>query len=630
MTFDDGKRYFFDGFTLDPTERSLSRDGEEISLPGKVFDVLVVLARNPGRLLRKEELIENVWPDEFVEEANLARSVSTLRKALSDTGREHKYIATVQGQGYRFIADVSESMSGDLDEIAENTPETPTSSDAVVRIERPRWIIILVALSVIMTVVWLTSGRFFTADDRIKTLAVLPLRQLGENNSALGLGAADAIIRKLNRTGRLTVRPTSAIYRYAEQEKDSLTAGRELGVDAVLEGTMQKSGEVIRVSVNLLRTTDGSSMWSDSFDMPSKDIFSIQDLVAEKIANHFQLDLRAPQNKYPANELAYEYYFKGMLSLDQRGYQARALPQLEQTISLFKKAIETDPNYALAHAQLAYAYIWAGIFVDVKNPEWAKLAMGEVERAEDLDPNLAETHLVRSLYYWGASGNYRVNDALRELLTAKRMDPLSHIEDYSGILAHLGLEDEAQQELEEGLRSDPTSKSYADLEVFLPGISGDADAILAKQGSPGIQSEEPLAYLRKGRLDDARKSLDEELSQAPDAPFLRLYRAIYLAYKGNADAAEAATKKVLEEPDRQGEAYHHTTYYAACVYAIDGKTAEAIRLLRRTAETGYPDYPLFNRDHLLDNIRNSPEFIQFLSEQKAQWENFRREYYEQN
>ena len=235
----------------------------------------------------------------------------------------------------------------------------------------------------------------------------MPLRQLGDTNPVLGVGAADAIIRKISRTGNLTVRPTSAIYRYADQEKDAVTAGRELGVDAVLEGTMQRSGGVIRVSVNLLRTNDGVSMWADSFDMPANNIFAIQDMVADKVANHFKLELRAPHDKYPASELAYEYYLKGMLSLDQRDYEAKALPQLEQTINFFKKAIQADPNYALAHAQLAYAYIWASVFVESSNPKWAELAMVEVARAEELDPDLAEMHVVRTLYYWSDAGNYQ-------------------------------------------------------------------------------------------------------------------------------------------------------------------------------------------------------------------------------
>ena len=224
----------------------------------------------------------------------------------------------------------------------------------------------------------------------------------------------------------------------------------------------------------------------------------------------------------------------------------------------------------------------------------------------------------------------RNHEALHELLLAKRLDPLADHGDYPGILAHLGLEDEAKQALEEGLRTDPTSKSYADLVNYLPFLRGDADTVLSMPVAPGKQFLDPWVYLQRGRLDEARKALDERLPQAPEAPFLRLDDAIYLALKGEPASAEAEVVEVLATPNRQGQAYHHTTYSAACVYAIDGKSDEAVKFLRRTAETGFPNYPLFNRDPFLDHIRTSPEFIEFLSEQKSQWESFRREYYGQN
>src|SRR6266478_5440758 len=253
----------------------------------------------------------------------------------------------------------------------------------------------------------------------IKSLAVLPLKSLDEGEKYLGAGIADAVIRRISQTGQLTVRPTSAVLKYVKEDTDSLAAARQLNADAVLEGSVQRGGDRLRVSVNLLRASDGASLWADSFDMNAADIFAIQDKVAEQVATRLQLRLDSTQkagsnNKYPTNPIAYEFYIKGIFSLDERGEDS--MPQMQTTIDFFKKAIEADPNYALAHAQLAFAYVWTALFIQPAEPKWAELAREEIKRSQELGPKLAETHLANALLLWSAYESYKNDAAVRELL----------------------------------------------------------------------------------------------------------------------------------------------------------------------------------------------------------------------
>src|SRR5207249_6248893 len=217
--------------------------------------------------------------------------------------------------------------------------------------------------------VWRLKHVVASAPTEIKSLAVLPLKSLDAGENYLGVGIADAVIRKISQTGQLTVRPTSAVLKYVKEDVDSIAAARQLNADAILEGTVQHAGDRLRVSVNLLRASDGASLWADSFDMNAADIFAIQDKVAQQVATRLQLRFESEEqagsnSKYPTNPIAYEFYIKGIFSLDERGYDKDAKPQMETTIDFFKKASEADPNYALAHAQLAFAYAWTALFIE--------------------------------------------------------------------------------------------------------------------------------------------------------------------------------------------------------------------------------------------------------------------------
>ena len=284
------ERYEFGPFRLDPTEHTLLRGDQVVALTPKAFETLALLVRSRGHLVRKEELIERVWRDTIVEEGNLNVIIHTLRKALGDDPREHKYIETVAKCGYRFVAEVRKP-----DEDKETASETTNAIDSVKtakqssdpeqiigsasnsvspslsRRPRNRRRLVIFAASVLAVALAATSFSVWhfnrrpiataaTAPAPVRSIAVLPFRVLSseKGDEYLSLGLADALITSLSQTRQVIVRQTEAVAKYQNTGKDPLEAGREQGVDAVLEGQVQRIGDRVRVTARLVRTSDGT------------------------------------------------------------------------------------------------------------------------------------------------------------------------------------------------------------------------------------------------------------------------------------------------------------------------------------------------------------------------------------
>ena len=481
-----------------------------------------------------------------------------------------------------------------------------------------------------LTSIWSWRKSSLAPQGEINSLAVLPLKSLGNTgDNYIGLGIADAVIRRISQTGVLTVRPTSAVRRYMNEEVDSPEIARLLKVDALFEGTVQREGDRLRVSVNLLRTSNGELLWAESFDMRSADIFTIQDKVAEQVAERLRLHLDPTQQirlakRYTSNTVAYEYYVKAMYSLDQRGWSIRDKPQMETTIALFKQAISADPQYSLAYAQLAYAYAWMAIFIEL-DPVWVEHARQAMQQADALDPQLAETHVARHLILWSAYEGYQTEAAIHALHLAQQLNPsIGHLE-LGVIYWHNGLEDLADRELQRALEIDPTSEKVKE-EIYNSTIlSGRTDEGLAARQRFFNSDPDLRYYLEKKRLSDAQPLLEQALARDPNNPEVRLRKALFLALKEDFSAAEQEIPWILEHlPKNRG--YHHSAFEIARVYALSGKSEEAVKWLRESAETGLACYPLFERDPYLDRVRQAPEFIQFMSEMRAQLENYEIEF----
>ncbi len=527
--------------------------------------------------------------------------------------------------------------SGDLIE----TQKIRTGADAISPtplslswLTRKRAVIGSVLVAVVMT--GLLFSRFTRPDPapplqlEIKSLAVLPLKTLNPEASDgyLGLGMADTIITKISQAGGLTVRPTSAVRKYADQDIDSLEAARQLKVDSVLDGTFLHEGEVLRVSVNLLRVEDGASLWAESFDMGFTDIFTIQDEVSRQVVAKLRLKLSPAEQaqlakRQTTDPRAYDYYTKAMYHFSNRGFGV-VQEEAETAVDLLEKAIELDPDFALAHAQLGFAYAWIADFTQGR-PELIVSAKEQLRVAERLDPQLAEVHVARSFVAWSSYENWQVTAAIREGRLAKRLNPTLGNEVLAALYYHVGLEEQAAREFESALERDPTSDAvrgpYADF--YLNSARPDEWVALNQRlsgGGPNLRY-----YLEKRMLKEAAPLIEKESTVYPDSLRTRANRGLFLALQSRHGEAQAEVPRMVEGAPRNKN-YHHLTYNVARIYALDGKAEEALKWLRVTAQEGFPSYTLFARDPFLDAIRKDPAFIEFMVEMKSRWEAYRREF----
>ena len=476
--------YDFGPFRLDPERHRLLRNGEPVHLPPKSCEALVVLVQNAGKLLERETLMQAVWADAFVEDANLTVTISHLRKTLGQNSEMAEYIETIPRVGYRFVAEVREAFEEPKSLIIEKHTQSRTvieeellpdpqpvfAESLIVRPASTFAGILPLTINVgpvriaVAAVLVLALGSFMyfrrgnegaaTASNLsgygIRSLAVLPPRSLSteSENPALSLGIADALVTRLGGIRKLVVRPTSAIVRYADASQDPLKAGRALGVDAVLDGTLQRDHGRTRVTLRLLNVANGAQLWAANFDEADTDVFTLQDSISQQLGNALYSDLsqneKAQLSKQrTANPEAYALYLKGNYFWSKRGEEA------VKSIHYYRQAIELDPNFAEAYAALAA--------VDATGANPSPEAEALIQKALQLDDTLAEAHatlaFIRMFHHW----DWETAD--RELDRAIELDPNSPTaHHWKGVyLSIRGRLDEAKVEMNHALELDPLS-----------------------------------------------------------------------------------------------------------------------------------------------------------------------------
>src|SRR5690242_6118174 len=338
-----GEIYEFDEFRLDAARRLLLKGEHQVPLTPKVFDTLLYLVEHAGELINKNKLMRAVWPNTVVEENNLNQNISALRRALGQGRGEHRYILTVSGHGYRFVG------------------ELKPRGEMRARDQRP-------------------------AAGLIRNLAVLPFTPLvpDQRDAALELGMADALIARLG-SDRIIVRSINSVRRYVELDQDPLATARELQVESVLAGSIQRFDDNIRVRSRLVNVADSATLWVGTFDEKFTNVFAVQDTIAEKVAAELAPQLGYVEKQrlskgYTTNVEAYELYVRG------RYHALKATPpQIEIAVSYFQQATDLDPNYALAYVGLADAYRSFPLNSDMPPKEFFTRAKAVLQKALKID-----------------------------------------------------------------------------------------------------------------------------------------------------------------------------------------------------------------------------------------------------
>ena len=622
-----GALYEFGKFRCEPAEHLLLREGKPVSLTPKCFDLLVALVESGGRLVTKEELLRRVWPDSFVEEANLTVNISGLRKILGETPEGDSYIETVPKKGYRFIAPVR-PVSAEPPQVP--APDAATSTPLASGHSRARsWTIAAIVLAVIIAgYLALKPRRSPTARAQTPSrLAVLPFRNLGNdtNMDFLSLSLPDAVISKLAYVSALTVRPSSSTEKYARGVVDLPKAAEELKVDALLTGNYLRDGEDLRISCQLVDARSESILWRNTFDVKYDKLLTVHDQVAQEILKGLEVTLtpseaQALKPDEPIDPLAYEYYLRGV-DLYARGAFPLAVKMLEKSAAI-------APTYAMTWAYLGRAYNAGASFQFGGAAEYQQ-AQAAFERALTLQPQQIEARIYMANLLTDTG---KVEQAVPLLRSALKDHPnqaelhweLGYAYRFAGMLP------ESASECEQARRIDPGVKlTSSALNAYL--YMGQYNRFL--QSLPDVDDSALITFYRgfaeyyDKRSDRASRDfdrafeIDDSLFQARVGKALS-YGSNHLENKG-LEMLREAEARITERGVGDPEAI----YKIAQAYALLGDRASALRVFRYSVEHGFFAYPYFQTDPLLDSLRKESEFASIVTQARERHEAFRKAYF---
>ena len=581
--------YKFGPFILDQGERTLLHGEELVPLTPKAFDTLMVLLESAGHLVTKERLLEEVWPETFVEEAVLSVNISTLRKALSIGGEKQQYIKTISKRGYRFSASVIRVG--------------PESSESIVTREPSE----MLTTSPVHTK---------TAKPAANSLAVLPFENVSAdpNFEYLSDGLTESIINGLSPLQNLRVSARNTVFRYKAKQMDPQEIGRKLGVRSVVTGRIVHLGERLVFSTELIDVTHGWQMWGEQYHRGMSDILALQQELSAAICSRLKARLSREERKrlgkyYTEDPEAYHLYLKGRYHWNKYAEQG-----LRKAIDYFSQAIEIDPAYALAYAGLADShYRLSNMYAP--NSEAMPKAKAAALKALEIDETLAEAHaalgLVNMCYDWDwpaaeialtraveLNPKYslahqrlglfyqlqgRFDVALRELKSAVELDPLS-----PQLVASLGATfflmrayDRALSEVQKGLELD---SNYQPALYTLGRV-----------------------YVQQGKLDEAI-AIFERLVEIDDAPIFKAALGSALGFAGKPRPA----RTLVQTLEQQSKTRYVSGYHEAVIHLALGEKNRAFTCLDEALKNRCEMMTWLKVDPAFDNIRSDLRFRKFL------------------
>ncbi len=593
--------------------------------------------------------MEAVWPDSFVEETNITVNISLLRKALGNVGDGQPYIETVPRKGYRFNGGVTECEEADEPRIERignvlSEAQAGLQGTATIRIPiaegqlqessvktpppppRPEWrtsairvlllsVIIVVGSLGVFYVWWHLRAKSSTVSASERSIAILPFRPLETTaeDEYLGLGMTDALITRLSNLHKIIVRPVSAVRKYAKAE-DPIAAGRQLAVQSVLEGSVQHSGDRTRVTVRLLRVADGELLWGGEFDEKFTDMFTVEDSISQKVATALTVNLSGDEQKqllrpFTGNSDAYLLYMKGRFF-----WNKRTVDGVKKSIDYFQRAIEADPNYAVAYAGLADSYILAGSYgYSILPPREAMpKAEAAITKALAIDDSLAEAHAslgyIKFIYDWdwpGAEQEFKRSIALNPFY-----DTAHHW--FSHELVALGRKDEGMAEARRALELSPSDTVMNEHMGWTYLMARDYDRAIQSERK-AIEMEPDfllahrvlgLAYQYKGQHEEATAEFARGVEISHEDPVAEAYLARSYAAAGQKEKATQVLNELVHLSTKQ---YVPPLEIALTYLALDRKD-EGFEWLHKAADERASALVYLNVNQAFDPVRSDPRF----------------------
>jgi serine/threonine-protein kinase len=475
----------------------LWRGADRITLAPKAFVLLEYLAQRAGRLVTHDELLSALWPDSFVQPEVLKTHVADIRQALGDDAKTPKFIATHARRGYRFIAAVR-THAGD------------------------------------------------SSDDRSSaaaSIAVLPFVNVGgeKENEYFADGLAEDIINELTKIEGLKVIARTSAFAFKGQNRDVRSIAEALGVANILEGSVRRAENRVRVTAQLITASDGSHLWSARYDRDVTDILTIQDEIAQAIAGALKISLRGPGERKPANAEAYQAYLEGRYHV-----QHVTAESIQRARECYERAMRLDPGYALPHSGLALQAYYQVLYLAQRPRDLAPAALASLGRALQLDPRSAQCHVVRGVF--SAFYEYNWRAAEEHFTEALKMDPSSPMVRMGRALWFLVPTrrlHEALDEVRQAVSLDPLSPAVrtAELWVLYTMTSPDAaersrELLRLFPSLPICRFAAALSLLRQGCIDEAATCLEDGLKIVPTDVFLLGVLALARAAQGRASDAQ--------------------------------------------------------------------------------------------
>ncbi len=615
-------------------------------LTPKAFDTLLALVEQSGHVMSKDDLMNRIWPNSFVEEANLAQNISTLRKALGESADGLKFIETFPKRGYRFVLPVRKvRLEPTAEEVFSSIAVTPPPvflkpaetdhpapvAEAKISSSPKRWQPILVALAAVAVVAlgaafWLSKSRENKAVQP-RLLAVLPFRNLKPDAATdyLGFPLADAIITKLGYVSALTVRPSSYISQYRHQELDVRKIATELNVDTLLVGSYLKEANHLRVTAQLIDVLHDRLLWKDEIDLQDTGQLMAQDRVAQEIINGLQLTLTSAETArlkrdVPNHPQAYEYYL--------RGVDLYAGNEFNLATQMLEQSVRLDPNYSFAWAHLGRAHTAKAAF-DFGGTEYYRKAQSDYEKALALNPDLIEARIFMANMFTDTGRAEQAVPLLREALTTNPNHPEAHWElgyayRFGGMLKESIAEGERARQLDPGVKLNSSAfNSYF--------YDGQYEKFLASLPTKNVPSfivfYRGMAHYYLKNWERAAADFEQAYKTEPQSLYTQIGQALRLHIGKQTAQGLELLQAIEQQAEKQKVTDAEAIYKVAQGFAELGDKPAALRLLRRSIEGGFFCYPYFANDPLLNNLRGAAEYGQVLELARRRHDEFKRRFF---
>jgi TolB-like protein/DNA-binding winged helix-turn-helix (wHTH) protein/lipopolysaccharide biosynthesis regulator YciM len=649
MSLMEKEIYEFGPFLLDPTERILSCDGAIVSLTPKAFETLLCLVRNQGRVLTKDELLKQIWPDTFVEEVNLAVNISAIRKALGENPQDCRFISTVPGRGYRFVAEVrrvanQDENSGNATTQSHAEPvesareperhEIEANGDSRKSPSRIRRLLdsgvrggalklaIVAALVLLLAApiglhFWRSRNRKISTPVNNPSIAVLPFVDLspGRDQEYFSDGLAEELINDLAQVPGLKVVARSSSFQFKGKNEDLHTVGSKLGVANILEGSIRRERDRVRITAELTKVDDGFELWSETYDRKIGDILDVEDEIGRAATSALQVKLLTSGATVSArtqgtNPEAYQAYLQGRYFFGRSTDKSN----LESALGYADQAIRRDANYAPAWCLRSNVLSVMAAFALTDVAESYRRAREDAEHAVVLNPNLATGYL--ALGWIQMNYDWDWERAAASLKKAAELEPgsVEVLRYRSALYRILGRQDEAIKLYRQVVSLDPLrARSYSSLggELYTAGQYDEAQAMLHKALELNPQKEGDhvlcgLILLLQGHPQQALTEVELE----PGEVWKLFGRALaYQALGRSQDSVTALNQLIIK---------HHqdSAHQIAEVYAYRGETDKAFEWLLRAYQQRDGGMLFVKADPLLRSQHHDPRYADVLKKMR--------------